>query len=257
MYDLTAAHPTLPLGSWVRVDKPAQRAGRSGANQRPRTIVPGRIIDLSYNTARVLHFESQGLQRVRLDVVRTEPRQPGDQPATWSKLHCATSLRASNPLHSIRMYDPRQNLIVALDVSSAAAAQKIVAAVGDSAFTYKVGMQLFTAEGPGVVRDLIASGRRVFLDLKYHDIPNTVASAVREAANLGVGMLTDPRWRWRQDDPRRGGRCSQRQSRLMVLGVTVLTSLDDQDLEKVGVRGRVVEQVLRLAGLALPADARE
>lgn len=82
------------------------------------------------------------------------------------------------------MYDPRQRLIVALDVSSAAAAQKIVAAVGDSAFCYKVGMQLYTAEGPRVVHDLVASGRRVFLDLKYHDIPNTVAAAVREAAGL-------------------------------------------------------------------------
>src|ERR1700724_2250496 len=88
------------------------------------------------------------------------------------------------------MQDPRQRLIVALDVSSAAAAQKIVAAVGASALTYKIGMQLFTAVGPQVVRDLVASGRRVFLDLKYHDIPNTVASAVREAADLGVTMLT-------------------------------------------------------------------
>ena len=88
------------------------------------------------------------------------------------------------------MYDPRQHLIVALDVSSASAARKIVADVGDSASTYKVGMQLYTAEGPQVVRDLVASGRKVFLDLKYHDIPNTVAAAVREAANLGVSMLT-------------------------------------------------------------------
>ena len=70
--------------------------------------------------------------------------------------------------------DPRQRLIVALDVSTATAAQKIVAAVGDSALTYKVGMQLYTSEGPQVVRDLVAAGRRVFLDLKYHDIPNTV-----------------------------------------------------------------------------------
>src|SRR5580698_8929311 len=74
--------------------------------------------------------------------------------------------------------DPREKLIVALDVSTAAAAQKIVAAVGDSALTYKVGMQLYTAEGPQIVRDLVSSGRRVFLDLKYHDIPNTVNSAV-------------------------------------------------------------------------------
>ena len=90
----------------------------------------------------------------------------------------------------LRNNDPREKLIVALDVSTAAAAQKIVAVVGESALTYKVGMQLYTAEGPQVVRDLVASGRRVFLDLKYHDIPNTVASAVREAARLGVSMLT-------------------------------------------------------------------
>jgi len=149
------------------------------------------------------------------------------------------------------MYDPRQHLIVALDVSSAAAAQKIVAAVGDSALTYKVGMQLFTAEGPRVLRDLVASGRRVFLDLKYHDIPTTVAAAVREAANLGVAMLT----------VHAGGggkmlRAATEAARsmnpaLMVLGVTVLTSMDDQDLDKVGVRGRVLDHVLRLAALAI------
>src|SRR5208283_1771612 len=86
--------------------------------------------------------------------------------------------------------DPRQRLIVALDVSTAAAARKIVAAVGDSAHTYKVGMQLYTAEGPSIVRELVDSGRSVFLDLKYHDIPNTVAAAVREACKLGVSMLT-------------------------------------------------------------------
>src|SRR5207302_9623850 len=84
--------------------------------------------------------------------------------------------------------DPRQHLIVALDVYSAAAAKKIVAAVGDSASTYKVGMQLYTAEGPQIVRELVASGCRIFLDLKYHDIPTTVASSVREAAKLGVSM---------------------------------------------------------------------
>ncbi|OLC95271.1 MAG: orotidine 5'-phosphate decarboxylase [Acidobacteria bacterium 13_1_40CM_4_58_4] len=149
------------------------------------------------------------------------------------------------------MHDPRQRLIIALDVGSSSAAQKIVAAVGDSALTYKVGMQLYTAEGPQVVRDLVASGRRVFLDLKYHDIPNTVASAVREAAALRVSMLTV--------HASGGGKmlraateaaCSVNPA-LMVLAVTVLTSLDDNDLDKVGVRGRVVDQVLRLAALAI------
>jgi orotidine-5'-phosphate decarboxylase len=149
------------------------------------------------------------------------------------------------------MYDPRQRLIVALDVSSAAAAQKIVAAVGESVSCYKVGMQLYTAEGPQVVRDLVASGRRVFLDLKYHDIPNTVAAATCEAAGLGVSMLTI--------HASGGGKMMRaateaarsRNAALMILAVTVLTSLDDNDLDKLGVHGRVQDQVLRLAALAI------
>jgi orotidine-5'-phosphate decarboxylase len=128
--------------------------------------------------------------------------------------------------------------------------------VGVSALTYKVGMQLYTAEGPGVVRDLVASGRRVFLDLKYHDIPSTVAAAVREAAGLGVSMLTI--------HAAGGGkmiRAAVEAARsvnpaLMLLGVTVLTSMDDQDLDKVGVRGHVGDQVLRLAGLALTSGCQ-
>lgn len=148
------------------------------------------------------------------------------------------------------MTDPRQHLIVALDVSTAVAARKIVAAVGDSAFTYKVGMQLYTAEGPQVVRDLVASGRRVFLDLKYHDIPTTVAAAVKEAVALGVSMLTV--------HASGGGKMLRAATEaaapnpaLMVLAVTVLTSMDHNDLDKVGVHGTVVDQVLRLAALAL------
>jgi orotidine-5'-phosphate decarboxylase len=145
--------------------------------------------------------------------------------------------------------DPRQRLIVALDVSTAAAARKIVAAVGDSAHAYKVGMQLYTAEGPSIVRELVGSGRRVFLDLKYHDIPNTVGAAVREAARLGVSMLTV--------HASGGGKmlraaveAAQKPS-LLVLAVTVLTSLDDAELGKIGLRGGVLDQVLRLAALAL------
>jgi orotidine-5'-phosphate decarboxylase len=147
--------------------------------------------------------------------------------------------------------DPRQRLIVALDVSTAAAARKIVAAVGDSALAYKVGMQLYTAEGPSIVRELIASGRRVFLDLKYHDIPNTTGAAVREAAQLDVSMLTV--------HAAGGGkmlRAAVEAARsanpgLLVLAVTVLTSLDDADLGMIGLRGGVLDQVRRLAALAL------
>src|SRR3954453_13647067 len=101
---------------------------------------------------------------------------------------------------SVAQYDPsptpngpnavKDRLIVALDVSSAAEAQTLVSAIGESAHIYKVGKQLFTAEGPQVVRDLVASGRKVFLDLKFHDIPNTVGAAVRQARELNVAMLT-------------------------------------------------------------------
>ncbi|HMD17321.1 MAG TPA: orotidine-5'-phosphate decarboxylase [Terriglobales bacterium] len=146
--------------------------------------------------------------------------------------------------------DPRQRLIVALDVSTATAARKIVAAVGHSALAYKVGMQLYTAEGPSMVRELVGSGHRVFLDLKYHDIPNTVAAAVREAAQLGVSMLTV--------HASGGGKmlraaveAAQSRPDLLILGVTVLTSMDDVELGKIGLREGVLDQVLRLAALAL------
>ena len=152
--------------------------------------------------------------------------------------------------------DPRQRLIVALDVSTTAAARKIVTAVGDSASTYKVGMQLYTAEGPAVVRELVAAGRRVFLDLKYHDIPNTVGAAVTEAARLGVSMLTvhaagGGKMLRAAVEAARGA-----DSDMLVLAVTMLTSLSDADLPTLGLRGGVVEQVLRLGALALANGCR-
>jgi orotidine-5'-phosphate decarboxylase len=147
--------------------------------------------------------------------------------------------------------DARGKLIIALDVSSAAAAHKIVTAVGDSALTYKVGMQLYTAEGPRVVRDLVASGRRVFLDLKYHDIPTTVAAAVHEAARLGVSMLTVHAAGGNKMLHAAVDAARANNPALLVLGVTVLTSLDQNELEKVGFQGTVSDEVLRLSAMAL------
>ena len=158
--------------------------------------------------------------------------------------------RIPNDSPRYRSDDPRERLIVALDVSSAAAARKIVAAVGDSALTYKVGMQLYTAEGPQVVRDLVASGRRVFLDLKYHDIPNTVGAAVAEAEKLGVSMLT-VHASGSGKMLRAAVEAAKVRPELMILAVTVLTSMDGQDLEKIGVRGSVEDSVVRLATIAL------
>src|SRR5438874_342943 len=156
------------------------------------------------------------------------------------------------------MITPRERLIVALDVSSSTDAQRIVTNLGDSVRIYKVGMQLYTAEGPQVVRDLVASGRRVFLDLKYHDIPNTVAAAVREAAQLGVSMLTvhtsgGTKMLRAAAEAAHVDASAYAESGLKVLAVTVLTSMDEQDLSEIGVQTPLRDQVVRLASLALQA----
>jgi len=147
----------------------------------------------------------------------------------------------------------RDRLIVALDVSSAAAAQALVQRIGDAAGIYKIGLQLFTAEGPQLVRELVLSGRRVFLDLKLHDIPNTVSHAVKAAVELGAHMLTVHA---------SGGAAMLRAAteagggRVNILAVTVLTSLNDEDMQEIGVSGRVSDQALRMAALAQSAGCQ-
>lgn len=144
----------------------------------------------------------------------------------------------------------RERLIVALDVSSAREARELVTTIGDAAGLYKVGLQLFTAEGPGLVRELVGAGHRIFLDLKLHDIPNTVGHAVKSAAELGVSMLTVHA---------AGGPAMLKAAvdaagdRLTLLAVTVLTSMNDEELPQIGVEGRVLDQVLRLGELARTA----
>jgi orotidine-5'-phosphate decarboxylase len=140
-----------------------------------------------------------------------------------------------------------ERLIVALDVPNSSAAQRLVQQIGDAACFYKVGLQLFTAEGPGIVRELVASGRKVFLDLKLHDIPTTVAKAVKSATELKVNMLTIHA---------AGGEAMVKAAveaashRLSLLAVTVLTSLNDEDLQEIGFSGGTLDQELRMASLA-------
>ena len=141
----------------------------------------------------------------------------------------------------------RDRLIIALDVDSATQAQHIVHSIGESASTFKVGKQLFTAEGPQIVRDLVASGKHVFLDLKFHDIPNTVAAAVRQARQLNVAMLTvhaSGGSKMLKAAAEAAGDAT------LVLAVTVLTSMNDADITEIGIVGNVQSQVLRLAALA-------
>jgi len=151
------------------------------------------------------------------------------------------------------MLELRDRLIVALDVPSAAHARPVVQTLGEAVSTYKIGKQLFTAEGPGIVRDLVASGRKVFLDLKFHDIPNTVGAAVTSAASLGVSMLTVHASGGSKMLKAAVEAAAQSASRPMILAVTVLTSLSDSDVQEIGVAGNVLAQVLRLAALARSA----
>jgi orotidine-5'-phosphate decarboxylase len=151
------------------------------------------------------------------------------------------------------MQNGRESLIVALDVANAEKARALVRELGDSVGFYKVGKELFTAAGPSVVRDLVADGKRVFLDLKFHDIPNTVAGAVRTASALGVSLLTVHASGGSRMLRAAADAAAQTGARPIVLAVTVLTSLVSADLEEIGVTGGVEAQVIRLAGLAIRA----
>jgi orotidine-5'-phosphate decarboxylase len=151
------------------------------------------------------------------------------------------------------MTSARDRLIVSLDLPNAAEAQKIVSALGESVSYYKVGKQLFTAAGPALVRDLVGSGRKVFLDLKFHDIPNTVAAAVRSASELGVSMLTVHASGGSKMLQAAAEAAAAAKHPPLVLAVTVLTSLSDAELKEIGIATGAKEQVLRLASLAQKA----
>lgn len=147
----------------------------------------------------------------------------------------------------------RDRLIVALDVSSAGEALRMTSRLRQSVARVKVGKQLFTAEGPQAVRDLIAAGLGIFLDLKFHDIPNTVGAAVRSASGLGVDMLTVHASGGSKMLRAAVEAAKQASKAPKILAVTVLTSMDDDDAQEVGFSGRVLDQVLRLSELALAA----
>ena len=145
---------------------------------------------------------------------------------------------------------PRDRIIVALDFPSQAKALALVSALSGSVSIYKIGLQLYTAAGPSVVQAVIATGAKVFLDLKLHDIPNTVAKAVTAAADLGVTMLTI---HLAGGSAMLKAAVEARKPGLSLLGVTVLTSATQETLAEIGVDGNVADQVLRLARLGKKA----
>ena len=142
--------------------------------------------------------------------------------------------------------DPRERLIVALDVSSVAEAEKMVVRLGETVAFYKIGYQLAFAGGLDFARALAGAGKRIFLDLKLHDIGNTVARGVESVARLGASFLTVhayPQTMHAAVDARKG-------SDLRILAVTVLTSYDDADLAAAGYDFTVTELVAERAGQA-------
>jgi orotidine-5'-phosphate decarboxylase len=150
----------------------------------------------------------------------------------------------------------RQRLIVALDVPSAAASDELVKRLEGTCQWFKVGLELFTAAGPAAIEPLIARGHSVFLDLKFHDIPNTVAGAVRSATTLGVRMVTVHS---------AGGPAMLAAAREALdvvanppelLAVTVLTSMDAAALKAAGVERSPADQVELLANMCLAAGIR-
>lgn len=147
------------------------------------------------------------------------------------------------------MSNPSQKIIVALDVPTDDAAFKLIDDLGDSVRFYKVGLQLFTKYGPAFVQRVKATGARVFLDLKFHDIPNTVKHAVSSACEIGVDMTTIHLCGGGKMIT--AGVTGAGSDSALILGVTVLTSSSHETLQEVGVHGAVEDEVLRLAKLGV------
>ncbi|MEY2546018.1 MAG: orotidine-5-phosphate decarboxylase [Verrucomicrobiota bacterium] len=141
-------------------------------------------------------------------------------------------------------------IIVALDVPAKSDALKLVEQLRDQISFFKIGLQLYTAEGPAIVREILGTGAKVFLDLKLHDIPHTVARAVESAVGLGVQMLTIHL---------SGGSEMVRAAAIAsghdmtLLGVTMLTSLNQHSLSELGISDKIDNQVARLARLGVAA----
>jgi len=144
---------------------------------------------------------------------------------------------------------PRDRLIVALDLASTKAAEAMVAELGDAVSFYKIGLELTYGGGLGLAQDLIKSGKQVFLDLKFHDIPNTVARATEQVAEIGATFLTVHAF----PQTMKAAVGALGSSNMKILAVTVMTSYDDDDLREAGYALRVPELVGRRAQQAKAA----
>lgn len=153
------------------------------------------------------------------------------------------------------MTNKENRIIIALDYDDGDKAWTLVEQLGEEANYYKVGLQLLAAAGPQFVRKLVTANKRVFLDLKTFEIPNSVAGAVDSAGALGASMVT-VHASGGSKALNAAAKASEPYPDLIVLGLTVVTSMDDADLVEVGIHGTVEEQVLRLARLVVDAGCK-
>jgi len=152
-------------------------------------------------------------------------------------------------------------IIVALDVPTTRGALELADELGPVVGAFKIGKQLFVSEGPDVVRKLKETGAKIFLDLKFHDIPNTVAKAVQSAIDVGVDMLTVHTSGGSEMLTAAENASNEKAAMLgidspLILGVTVLTSMDDANLAELGIQEGTQGQVVRLAKLAASSGLR-
>jgi orotidine-5'-phosphate decarboxylase len=151
---------------------------------------------------------------------------------------------------SLGMTNAADKIVVALDVATKEKALDLVEKLRDEISFFKIGLQLYTAEGPEIVRTVSSSGAKVWLDLKFHDIPNTVGRAVESANALGVHMLTI---HLSGGSEMIRAATAARANSILLLGVTVLTSATERTLREIGISDKVEDQVFRLARLGVEA----
>jgi orotidine-5'-phosphate decarboxylase len=142
-------------------------------------------------------------------------------------------------------------IVVALDVATKSEAMRLVERLREQISFFKIGLQLYTAEGPEIVRAVTVNGAKVFLDLKLHDIPNTVARAVESASELGVQMLTI---HLTGGSEMIRAAVAAKKGEMSILGVTVLTSSTQQTLDEIGIEEQLDRHVLRLGNLGIAAE---
>lgn len=158
----------------------------------------------------------------------------------------------SEPIKAGEKTHPKEKIIVALDVETAKEARKIIDEIGDNVGAYKIGLQLFTSAGASFVREAVEAGHRIFLDVKFHDIPNTVSKASIEVARLGVWMFNIHALGGSEMMTRTVAEvtefCEQQNIvKPKIIGVTILTSSNQETLTEIGIEREIINQVGNLA----------